>query len=100
MTLHWLGEHAQARVLLDAAVAAASPHEGWPHVARAGPLLLAGALPAVSADLAEAHRREPDAPVTLALAAIPLVRQGGPVVGTAPPGMEEVRVIFGPWLPN
>jgi len=100
VTFHRLGEDAQARADVDAAIAAAGAHEGWPHAVRAGLLLLAGELPAASADLAEARRREPDAPVTLALAAILLVRQGGPVPGTAPPGMEEVRMTFGPWLPN
>jgi len=98
VTWHRLGEQAMARADVDAAVAAAGPREGWPYAARAGLLILAGDLPAASADLAEAQRREPDAPVTLALAAILRVRQGGPVPGTAPLGMEEVRMIFGPWL--
>jgi len=98
VTWHRLGEQAQPRADVDAAVAAAGPREGWPHAARAGLLILAGDLPRAAADLAEAHRRETNAPVTLALAAILLVRQGGPVPGAASPGMEEVRMIFGPWL--
>jgi len=98
VTFHRLGEDAQARADVAAAVAAAGPREGWPHAARAGLLLLAGDLPRATADLAQSQRREPDAPVTLTLGAILLVRQGGSVPTTAPPGLEEVRLIFGPWL--
>jgi len=98
VTWHRLGEQARAWADLDAAVAAAGPGEGWPYAARAGLLILAGDLPRAAADLAVAQRREPDAQVTLALAAILAVRQGGVVPGTASLDREEVRLIFGPWL--
>ena len=97
VTWHRLGEQAQARADVDAAVATAGPREGWPYAARAGLLILAGDFPRAAADLAEAQRLEPGAPVTLALAAILRVRQGGPLPTTPPPALEEVRIIFGPW---
>ena len=98
VTWHRIGEQPQAWADVDAAVAAAGPHEGWPYAARAGLLILAGDLPRAAADLAEAQHREPDALEVLALAAILRVRQGGPVPATPPPRLDEVRLIFGPWL--
>jgi len=98
VTRHRLGETARAFADCDTAIARAGPAEGWPHAARAGLLILAGDLAAATADLAEAQRREPNAQVTLALAAILAVRQGGPVPQVSPPGLGEARLIFGPWL--